>query len=129
MNYKERISALRTFKSSISSGETDDKLSSIDYSVTDWTDDSSSKMKFDSYILNVKSTSSVLAQSKSDFLSDVDALINVIQGAFDQEYAQNKAVVTKTYSNDSKKNKQKKRLALAALNIDSSVKDALRKLI
>lgn len=129
MNYKERISALRSFKSAVSSGETEDKLSSMDYSVANWTESSHSKTSFDSYILNVKSTSSVLAQSKSDFLADIDKLIVVIQGAFDQEYAQNKGVVTRTYSKDSKKNKQAKRSALSALNIDSSVKDALRRLI
>ena len=126
MNYKERISALQNFKDQLSV-ETTDYLANETSDVEGWT--GNSKTAFDNYIIHCKGLSSKLSGQRATFLTDIDNLIQHIQGLYDSEYNANKGKVTKVYSTDPAKNKIERTNALNRLDIDSSVKDALRLLI
>ncbi len=128
MNYKERISALQIFKDELSSVKTTDYLANQTSDVEGW-NGGSAKTKFDNYIIHCKALSSKLSGQHATFLTDIDNLIHHIQGLYDSEYNANKGTVTKVYSTDPAKNKIERTNALNRLDIDSSVKDALRLLI
>lgn len=125
MNYKERIAALKTFKSAVSGGETTDNVSGVSDEVSGW--EGGSYTKFTDYITTVKSDAKTLAGKKASFLSDIDGQIAKVQALFDAEVAANEYILSTTYdSKDAAKNRQLQRSAIDSLSIDSSVKAELK---
>lgn len=125
MNYKERIAALKQFKTTVSAGETTDNVSSISSDVEGWTGDA--KGKFDDYIEKVQKDCKTIAGRKATFLTSIDSIISGIQAQFDSEYESNSYILTATYdSEDAAKNRDAKITAIDNLGIDDSVKAALK---
>ncbi|HFI0358790.1 MULTISPECIES: hypothetical protein [Streptococcus] len=123
MDYKERIRALRYFKSAVSSGSTRDRVSGLSVAVPDWTGNAQSK--FENYIDTVKKDSQKISKRKAEFLSKIDAIIARVQAQFDSELQANSLYLYITYDEDPVENRIKKYRTIKNLSIDKSVKRAL----
>ena len=125
MNYKERISALKSFKRAVSSGETTDSISGISTEISDWS--GYANTKFDDYVDTIQKDCKTLAGRKTEFLAAIDTIISNIQSQFDYEYSTYSYILSTTYNSKSaSKNKSLKISAINNLWIDESVKAALK---
>ncbi|WP_247938658.1 hypothetical protein [Streptococcus intermedius] len=129
MNYDERIAALKSFKSTITSaGGTTDNVSGVSSEISAW--EGNAKTKFDEYINEVKKLSKNIAGRKSSFLAAVDGQITALVNQLEFEVQSYKYVVNVTYdSKDSTKNRALKRQSVANLYVDESVKKRLLQMI
>lgn len=129
MNYDERISALTSFKSTVSSaGDTVDGVSGVSSEVSGWEGDA--KTRFDEYIEVVKGDAASLSGKKAQFLTDIQGQIDAIKSQMASEVAQYTYITQATYdSKSSTKNKSLKKSAIRNLNVDSSVKKRLLNMI
>ena len=129
MNYDERISALTSFKSTVSSaGDTVDGVSGVSSEVSGWEGDA--KTRFDDYIEVVKGDAASLSGKKAKFLKDIQGQIDAIKSQMASEVAQYTYITQATYdSKSSTKNKSLKKSAIRNLNVDSSVKKRLLNMI
>ncbi|MGQ7462970.1 hypothetical protein ACTGZQ_10795 [Streptococcus suis] len=123
MDYKERIRALRYFKSAVSSGSTRDGVSSLSVAVPDW--NGNAQLKFENYINTVKKDSQKISKRKAEFLSKIDAIIARIQAQFDAEFQLNSLYLYITYDEDPIKDRTERWKTIKNLPIDKSVKRAL----
>jgi len=80
MTKKERINALKRFRTQVQSGTTNDTVSSLSSSVPGWT--GSSYRKYISYLeTKVKKDSMSASQVKADFLRELDQHIASIESS------------------------------------------------
>lgn len=124
MNYQERITALSTFKSAVSSGTIEDTLSSHSTDIADWIG-GSSKSGYETYMTKVKTDAKDIVGKKDSFLGEIDTRIAEIQGKFDREYSTYSGYLNSLYDKDATKKKEKKLKYYNSLKIDSSVKAKL----
>lgn len=125
MNYQERINALQSFKTTVSSGEINDSTSSFSSDINGWSGGETAKAGYDNYVLKVKTDASKAEGKKADFLCDVEDQISSIQAKFDQEYAIHSNYMNGIYNKDADKVKERKLNYYNSLKIDSSVKAKL----
>ncbi|WP_317914605.1 hypothetical protein [Carnobacterium maltaromaticum] len=125
MNYQERILKLKTFKSEISGGATENSTEGFSNEVSDWTG-GNSKKGYNNYVKIVKKDAEKIAKKKAIFLVEIDKQISLVQKQFNQEYNAHLMHTNSIYESDPEKRKTKKREYINKLNIDSSVKAKLR---
>lgn len=128
MNYKERITALTSFKAAVSGGDTTDNVSGVSSFVAEW--DGNAQTKFEDYIQTIKSDCADIAGKKADFLAEIDSRISQVQAMFDLEVSMNSWRLGMVYdAKDPINNKNLIRSSISQSLIDSSVRDHLLSMI
>lgn len=123
MDYKERIRALRQFKSAVSAGSTLDGVSGLSATVPGR--NGNAQTKFENYIDTVKKDSRKISKRRVEFLSKIDVIIARIQAQFDAEFQLNSLYLYITYDEDPIKDRTERWKTIKNLPIDKSVKQAL----
>lgn len=126
MNYKERISALESFKASISGGTIEDSASSFTTEISGWAGGETAKSGYDGYVNKVKADTAKITGKRDSFTNKIDERISTIQARFDEEYNLNSWYFQMKQDSDPLKDKEKKRHQLNILSIDDSVKAKIR---
>lgn len=126
MNYKERISALESFKASISGGAIEDSAASFTTEISGWVGGETAKNGYDGYVNKVKADTAKITGKRDSFTSKIDERISSIQAKFNEEYNLNSWYFKMKHESDPIKDKQKKRQQLNILSIDDSVKAKIR---